>query len=586
MSYDNIFTMALKYFDEGNFPEAERLARQIHHTAPNNPDVLNLLGLIAQAKGLHNEACSYFSAAIRQKNDNAGYLFNLAFSLKALGQYVDALINFNKVLELAPTVKETHNEIACIYETIGDIDKARLHWQYAIQMSPDYLTAQTNLANSYRTDDINRATDMLENIIKEHPDDVLALYDMGWLKYNQSDYQSALSYVGRALKEPSPADSIYYLQGLCFLAQNKTSDAQKSFTEAVNINSHNYDAMLCLADILSRSGQYQQAENFYKILLEANISNYLIPTNYGEMLYRQNRLLEALEQYHKAVILNPKSPDISNNLGSILKDMGDYDKALELFFNALALAEDHQAASINIWETLVLIDATDKEKALQIAKNWQKSYPNSPFAKQAVSIFEGENIENNQIFTEQLFDGFADSYEMVMQNLDYSAPMAVRRVAGPLEGRIVDLGCGSGLVGMVIKSPENYIIGVDLSAQMLSKAASKKVYSELVKSDIFDFLSYRSDFKTIIAADVFGYIPDIEKLLFLCKGKNIIFTIETLKGDKTKQIQSNGRLQHNPDHIKKILLQNRFCDIYMEDIVLRYENETPVHGCIFKATGT
>ena len=60
MSYNNLFNEALKCFDEGDFDRAEAFARQIFETAPNNPDVLNLLGLTAQAKGLHNEACSYF----------------------------------------------------------------------------------------------------------------------------------------------------------------------------------------------------------------------------------------------------------------------------------------------------------------------------------------------------------------------------------------------------------------------------------------------------------------------------------------------------------------------------------------------
>ncbi len=62
MSYDLILRQALKLHDEGRLDEAERLYRQILETAPDHPVVLNLLGLVAQSKGLHEQAVSFFAA--------------------------------------------------------------------------------------------------------------------------------------------------------------------------------------------------------------------------------------------------------------------------------------------------------------------------------------------------------------------------------------------------------------------------------------------------------------------------------------------------------------------------------------------
>lgn len=59
MSYDLILRQALKLHDEGRLDEAERLYRQILETAPDHPVVLNLLGLVAQSKGLHEQAVSF-----------------------------------------------------------------------------------------------------------------------------------------------------------------------------------------------------------------------------------------------------------------------------------------------------------------------------------------------------------------------------------------------------------------------------------------------------------------------------------------------------------------------------------------------
>ena len=585
MSYNDLFHEALTCFDNEDFDKAEVLTRQIAETAPNNPDILNLLGLIAQAKGIHEEACSYFSAAIRESKDNPSYFFNLAFSLKAIKQFSDALTNFFQVLKLAPSVKEAHNEIACIYEELNDIKQARQHWQFAIQMDSNYIIAKINLANSFRIDDINKAEKDLLTISDETPNFPLIWYDLAWLKYNQNDFSTALFFANKSAELAPNSDTIKYLQGLCFLSLNQEEQAKLYFTDAISINADNFDARLCLADILSRNNNFLDAEIHYKRLIELDNKNFATHSNYAEMLHRQNRLVEALEEYRKATIISPKSADISNNLGGVLKQLEDYDEALGLFFNALSLKPDLVAASINIWETLVLINNQDKEKALKIAHNWKKTHPNNLFASYAISALEGENIVNNQIFTEQLFDNFADNYEVVMQNLDYSAPLAIRRIAGALENRIVDLGCGSGFVGMAIKTTSNHLIGVDLSAKMLAKAAEKNIYSELVKADIIDFLNTRSDFDWIVASDVFCYIGDLEKLFSLCSSKNIIFTIETTDQIDKYQIQSTGRFKHNHIYIENLLQKNGFCDIYKEHLVLRKENNIPIDGYIFKALG-
>lgn len=583
MSYDKLFAEALHCFDRSQFDSAETLLRQINETAPDNPEVLNLLGLIAQARGLHQEACSYFSAALREQPDTASFHFNLAFSLKGCGQYSDALFNFNKVLQLAPHIKEAHNEIACIYEILGQLDKARQHWDTAVKMDNAYLTAQINLANSYRLDNPQKAEMLLRHISEENPDEVLVWYDLAWLAYNQGNFQEALPLAQKAEQLAAGADAVKYLLGLISAALNDYTAAEDYFRQAEHLNADNFEAKLCLADIFSRSERFEEAESRYRRLIELNSKHFDTRNNYAEMLYRQKRLTEALEEYRQAVILNPQSAEISNNLGVILKELKEYDEALGLFFNALALNPKLPAASVNIAETIILLAADDEDKAGQIAENWLKSCPDNPFARHVKAALQGENIENNQIFTEKLFDSFADNYELVMQNLDYSAPLAIRRIAGSLEGRLADLGCGSGLVGMAVKTDRNQIIGVDLSAKMLELAAQKKVYSELVKADILDFLKSRSDFDWIIAADVLGYLGPLEEFIKLSRGKNLIFSIEVLPDGETYQIQKNGRFKHNPSYVENLLQQNGFCVISRKDLILRNENGIPVKGCIFKA---
>ena len=583
MDYNDLFQKALHCFDQGNLSEAENLARQVMQTAPDQPDVLNLMGLIAQARGLHQEACSYFAAAGRGRPDNAAFLFNLAFSLKADKQYAEALLKFNDVLRLAPDVPETHNEIALIYEATNNLDEARRHWQAALDLTGDYADAAINLANSYRHDDPAKAETELRKLTSRHPESALLWYDLAWLAYNRQDMDNALAAAAKTAALCPENDSVYCLTGKILVAKSELSAAAENFNQALKFNANNIDAALALADIKSAANDFAAAESLYRHVLDIDPQNFAACNNYAEMLYRQKRLSEALEEYRRAVIINPRSAEVSNNLGAILKDLKDYDQALDLFFNALNLNPALPEASVNLAETIVLLAENDEAKALTAAENWLKAFPENTFARHTLASLRGENIADNQIFVEKLFDNFADTYELVMQNLDYTAPLAVRRTAGSLEGRVADLGCGSGLVGLAVKTDRNQIIGVDLSAKMLALAAAKNVYNELVQDDILDFLRRRTDFDWILAVDVAGYLGPLDEFISLCRGKKLIFSIESLDDGQVCQIQKNGRFKHKPEHIKKLLADNGFKHITEERLILRNENGTPVKGCIFKA---
>ena len=106
MGYNLLFQQALGFHEQGRLNEAENIYRQILETAPNNPDILNLLGLIAQQKGLHAQAVDYFYQAIRLAPGHAPFHFNLALSLENDNKPAEALQSYQDALRLNPELKE------------------------------------------------------------------------------------------------------------------------------------------------------------------------------------------------------------------------------------------------------------------------------------------------------------------------------------------------------------------------------------------------------------------------------------------------------------------------------------------------
>ena len=108
----------------------------------------------------------------------------------------------------------------------------------------------------------------------------------------------------------------------------------------------------------------------------------------------------------------------------------------------------------------------------------------------------------------KFYDDWAESYDSgfaVSKGYDYPRLIAeyfVVRV-GPDQSPILDIGCGSGLVGVSLreKSWSSVLTGVDISQGMLEVAERKKVYERLICSDLNEILKLpQSHFGGMISA--------------------------------------------------------------------------------------
>jgi SAM-dependent methyltransferase len=90
------------------------------------------------------------------------------------------------------------------------------------------------------------------------------------------------------------------------------------------------------------------------------------------------------------------------------------------------------------------------------------------------------------------------------------------RIASGLSlGRVLDLGCGTGLVAMAIGDlPIESFTGVDLSPRMLAHARAKRIYAELREGDIIaDLNSHSQRWPLITAADVLCYMGGLSRVM-------------------------------------------------------------------------
>ena len=115
-------------------------------------------------------------------------------------------------------------------------------------------------------------------------------------------------------------------------------------------------------------------------------------------------------------------------------------------------------------------------------------------------------------YVEALFDEYAPRFEAeLIGDLGYAVPQLLGRLIAKTLGdcrlgRSLDLGCGTGLMGLQIRSLSDRLEGVDLSARMLAEAERKGIYDQLTQMELLEFLA--ADIGSIelaTAADVLNY---------------------------------------------------------------------------------
>ena len=98
-----------------------------------------------------------------------------------------------------------------------------------------------------------------------------------------------------------------------------------------------------------------------------------------------------------------------------------------------------------------------------------------------------------------VYDGWADAYEQeLLEEWGYTSPQKAVQLLSDimtLQGmRVLDAGCGTGLVGALLKkSGAASLTGIDYSPGMLAKAEAKQVYDSLDKMDMNESLPLPSN---------------------------------------------------------------------------------------------
>ena len=139
---------ASAHFGEGRFSEALGLLNRARVSAPDNPQLLNSIGLCLRSLSRLDEALQTFNQAIAISPSMAPAHFNRGIVLEDLKYINEARSAFQQALALDPNEVDAAASIAWLDAQAGDTASARMNAERALMRSPLHVMARLALTSA------------------------------------------------------------------------------------------------------------------------------------------------------------------------------------------------------------------------------------------------------------------------------------------------------------------------------------------------------------------------------------------------------------------------------------------------------
>ncbi len=215
---------------------------------PENPDTLNLLGLVAAQSGRPQQAVDLFTRALCGAPGNPVLHGHLGIVLRNLGRHEEAIQSFDRAIALKHDHAVAHNNRGATLADIKRHDEAIASFERAIALNPDYAEACYNLGNSQSAlGQLNAAIASYRLAIAIDADFADAHNNLGVALAERNAHEEAIACYRRAIAlEPQFADA-YNNLGVALADLKRYDEAIAAYEHSIAIDPEYADAHWNLA---------------------------------------------------------------------------------------------------------------------------------------------------------------------------------------------------------------------------------------------------------------------------------------------------------------------------------------------------
>lgn len=247
----------------------------------------------------------------------------------------------NEILSNEPVIQFA---LAEVYFTIADFNHAISYYENLIAEGFDEISGtllSARLGNAYlMTGEYKESAKYLKEALTLKDDPEL-YYQLGFVYFNQEQYEKAIDSFEKAKLLDPTLIAIYLLQSEAHEKLNQLDEALKVLEEAITINEMSTELYLAAAELATKTKKYELAEKYYQEALELEPDNDQVVLKYAHYLSFMDDHERVVNLFDHSAPSIQQDPDANWLLARANNMIEEYDEARKFYNLAYAyLADD------------------------------------------------------------------------------------------------------------------------------------------------------------------------------------------------------------------------------------------------------
>jgi len=353
--------------------------------------------------------------------------------------------------------------------------------------------------------------------------------------------------------------------------------------------------IVVLAQLQARQGQFAEAKENADTALRLDSATRVVLDGAINVAHLTGDLGLAARVLQKGLAQYPTDTKWRLMLANDLGQLERYDEANKIWEALLAESPRDENVLQGRMHTLLATGRLDEAAAVTGAL--LSLAPENPVYAYYHARAKGQTPAHQPAeLNRSLFDSAAHIFDQqLVQGLRYQLPQELAKKILALypdkKFDLLDLGCGTGLLGAQLGKLQGRMVGVDVSPKMLEQASRHHLYDSLDVADLHDALAVATatPYNVITALDVFIYSGDLSQTIpaawnALAPGGHLFFSCESGPEDGPDLFlnPTTERYVHKRSHVEGLGRAAGFA-VDVQDTVLRYQKGQPVQGFVVTA---
>ena len=254
----------ISLYNKGDTKECLLRAKKFAKIYPEEPFILNLIGVVNASIGSYEEAIKSYKRALKINPKYFEVCNNLGVALTDSKKPDEAVGYLKKALIVNPNYPEAYNNLGNSFKELDDLDQAIESYEKAIALNSSYIDPYTNLAIVFAS---------------------------------KNENEKAEYYFKKALEiSPQEPDTLRYFSDFLVNRQRFT-EAKVLLEKCLILTPKNSDVLNLLGQVYQREN-FDKALQFYKNALDLTDDKESIQNNIGALYFEFNQVKSAIDYFN------------------------------------------------------------------------------------------------------------------------------------------------------------------------------------------------------------------------------------------------------------------------------------------------